>query len=393
MLLLMMWLVQEPHMTLRQRIMLYILYALSLVTLEVSFFFPFILLLLLVVIMPNNVAEKISYLKRKTREVLLPLGVLLGLYLLAYHSKNHSWIPNREDNPMSIHWNEVITHAVQFLLKQISLLHFLPGDKRSMIYEFCLHWKRAGMIVLAVALLISGFIYFLKRERLKPLLFLWISYLVISFPFLLFYFMYVFRFENDRYQYFGSVFLLQSVSLLFFSFGKKAGVVLTSMILILYATLIPMGVKSKAIAGRLHENIISHIPRPKQNENFYFLNLPNYCLDHYEFRANYRLPIAMEAYDHQNYDKQITTLMYYYGQGERDRFDVVRTDEHTYELQFKTNGIWWMYESLGASSYENDVWKVNMKEWSVEFVLKRSLGPGEKVFLFSDGSFTQVPVH
>lgn len=388
-LLLMLRIILNLHLNLTQVILLCTLYALSLLMLEVSFFFPMVLGIFLIA---TSHRESNFSLAKKFARMILPLFLLIGLYLVAYYIKNHSWIPHREEAPLQIHLADVITHLGQFLLKQLALIHFLPYEKRSYVYDLCLHWKRTALILAAFIGFISALLFYFRRRELKTLWVLWTSYFVISFPFLLFYFMYLFRYENDRYLFFGSVFLLQSLVLLFFSFGKKPGLVLTFLLLITYAFFIPGGVRSKAMAGRVHTHIIQTLPRPKLGEHFYFLNLPNYCSDHYEFRANYRLPIALEVAYQQNYEKQITPLMYYYGIGEQDSFTVSHPREKVVELQSKTNGVWWMYESVGASSYENDLWKITMKEWSIELELKRPLQPTEKVFLYSKGQFYPISV-
>ena len=121
------------------------------------------------------------------------------------------------------------------------------------------------------------------------------------------------------------------------------------------------------------------------------LNVPNYCADVYEFRSKSRLPISIEAEYGMDISKKIVQVASYSSVSEKDSFEVNRINDTILFVKTKTNGTWWMSESIGLTNYENEYYRLEKDEWGgYTLFFKKRLNIEDKIYYYSNGRFILV---
>lgn len=363
-------------------------FTLGLFTLEVAFIFPVIYGLLYILLKITGHIPLSG--RRFWMTIVLPCFLSFGLYLLLFHLKNHSWIPKRFDEEITFTLAGTVTHLAQYLIKLVGCVHYTDYETRDAIYSSCLHWKKVIILLIFVLGILSYLLYRKDKKTLLAFLFLVAGMLLACLPFMHYYFMYLFRYENDRYQYFLSVFLFQALTLLCSLAPKKLSVLIILIYVFGFVCLITKGVNDKQEAATLHHQYLYSLPITKSQGQCYLLNVPNYCLDHYEFRALYRLPIALQTLRQIPRSDALHQILFYYAKSTKDSFQAKQINDSTYSLSALTNGSWWMYESIGASDYENEDYSVKLNGNSYELRFKHALQPSDQLWYFNRGKHIQI---
>ena len=364
------------------------LFIFALLTLEISFFFPviFFLLFLIILVQQRNKSQAIPYLLKIAFLQIL----IVGIYLFIYHSLYGHWIPNRYDEPHSLSIAKLTITLAQQTVKLFSFIHFSEYKTREIVYEFCAHWKKTSLILGTILLAISLFVFKKDKSKMLLLLFFIISGIILFYPFLESYFMYLFRIENDRYLYFGSVFFLQAFVFVVFYFKPIIRIPIILIYITAFVYFIFPTVKARRTSAKLYYNFIQKFPVAQEGK-IIILNVPNYCADVYEFRAKSRLPISIEAEYGMDISKKIIQVASYSSVSEKDSFEVNRINDTTLFVKTKTNGTWWMNESIGLTNYENEYFRLEKDEWGgYHLFFKKQLSAADKIYYYSNGRFILV---
>lgn len=75
------------------------------------------------------------------------------------------------------------------------------------------------------------------------------------------------------------------------------------------------------------------------------------------------MPISIEAEYGMDISKKIIQVASYSSVSEKDSFEVNRINDTTLFVKTKTNGTWWMNESIGLTNYENEYFRLEKDEW------------------------------
>lgn len=378
----------QSEKTIKSLLVFHGLFILALLTLEISFFFPliFLMLFLILFIHQKNNVKAAEFLVK----IFLPQLLFIGIYLFFYHLQNGTWIPNRYDEPHSLNVAKLTTTLAQQTTKLFSFIHFTENKTREIVYKFCEHWKKTGIFLLAIFLIVSFIVF--KKDKSK-ILTLWLfvfSGIILLYPFLESYFMYIFRIENDRYLYFSSVFFLQAFVFILYYLKPIVRIPVVLIYLSAFIYFIFPTVKSRRTSAKLYYNFIQKFPAIKSGRMI-LLNVPNYCADAYLFRADYRLPISIEAEYGIDISKKIIQVASYYSVSEKDSFEVKKINDSTLFVNIKTNGGWWMKESIGLTDYENEYYKLVKDEWcGFTLYFKKPIPIEDKIYYYSSGKFKQI---
>lgn len=371
-------------------ILLHTLLAFSLLTLEISFLFPPLMLVFYFLFKLLN-KNKLS-LNEYIRGVLLPQIVLVFTYCAFHHFIFHSWIPHdRAGADTLFSLSHAVTTLAQQVVKLFGFVHFLDFDKRELVYSSLLHWKK---VLLGLFILVSILLFFLyKRKRETSILafFLIIGAFLMYAPFLRLYFMYIARLENDRYNYFASVFLFPLFVLILFQFHKYLRYSILLFFLGAFALYLFPVVRARKHSAILHQQFLKQLPVSTTKGKLYLLNVPASCKDAYLFRAKVRLGIAYQTLKGIDIFEQVEQIAWYNAQSEKDVFEVKKLDDSTYHVQIKTHGCWWMYESMGAINRETIDYRIEFEEWGgYQIVFKNSMSNDRRVVYYSEGRFISL---
>lgn len=366
---------------------LHLLFAIALLTLEISFLFPLVMfsLYMLFIFFKKN---KLSY-KDYGLKIVLPQFLLVMIYCAFHKYLFHTWIPHdRASNETIFSLAHAITTLSQQMLKLFGFVHFLDFAKRENIYLSLLHWKKVLMVLILLFAMVSFFLYKKQKEKFYVGLFLVFAALLMYAPFMRLYFMYIARIENDRYNYFASVFLFPLFVFLIFQLHKFIRYIVLFLYLGAFVVCLFPVISARKHSARLHQQYLKQLPIGHSVGKLYLLNVPASCKDTYLFRAEGRLGIAYQTIYAQDIFKRVEQVAWYNAQGENDLFEVKKINDSSFHMQIKTNGSWWMQESMGAVNRETDEYSFELDAWGGYLItFKKPLNKEDQVAYYSEGKF------
>jgi hypothetical protein len=376
--------------TLKFFLLIHVLFGISLLTLEISFLFPFILagiFILFKLFKRNKLANGDFLLK-----LLLPQIVLIFVYCLFHKLLYQTWIPHdRAGHDTIFSFPHVITTLSQQMLKLFGFVHFLEYGYRETIYHSLLHWKKVLLALSIIFIALSFFLYKKGKPQLYTGLFFIIAALLMYAPFMRLYFMFLARIENDRYNYFASVFLFSLLVFVLFQLPRFIRITLIAGYLIAFVVCLFPVVSARKHSAVLHREYLSQLNADTVRGKIFLLNVPASCKDAYMFRAEGRLGIAYQTiYDKDIFDK-IVQVAWYNAQSEKDHFEVIKLSDSSYQVQIKTPGSWWMYQSIGASDMEHELYSFKLNEWG-DYILtfKNKPDHADQILLYDQGRFLKI---
>lgn len=343
-----------------------VVYSISLTTLEISLVFPFVWWCLIVAVL---IARKdFEGIKKISLRVFLPLLSLIVLYFVATRLIKGHWVPHYgpthlQNNTLS-HYS---TSVARYIAKLLSYVHFATYRQRELVYVFCERWKVVLVIQLAFTA-VAGLALWLTGKKNAVLAFgaLVIMSLMLLFPSLQMYFMYLFVPENDRLGYFFSLGFYQILSLLCVQLFVWPGVILVAVYGVAGMFFLNKNIDKWHDAGVLHTRCIDSFvwtTAPK----VYILNSPANYSGVYQFRNNGRLPYALNFYKNYIDSGRIVHVLSSSFGSLNDSTVVTIENDSTLNVKFVTNGGWLMNEFLGATDYSNPEYTVDVNEWEPSY--------------------------
>jgi hypothetical protein len=89
--------------------------------------------------------------------------------------------------------------------------------------------------------------------------------------------------------------------------------------------------------------------------------------------------------------KKIVQVAFYSSVSENDSFEVKRINDTTLFVKIKTNGTWWMNESIGLTNYENEYYRLQKDEWGGYYLFfKNQLNAADKIYYYSNSRFIRI---
>ncbi len=365
------------------------LFAFALLTLEISFIFPavYVLLFVLLGIYQRNQLNVFSFFLK----IILPQCLLFGMYLACYKLRHGVWIPHdRAPLEAVVGLGDMVTTFSQHLIKLFGFVHYLDFPKRDFVYKLCLHWKKVSLVLGLVALGLSYFFYRKGNQKIMLFWFLLLFGLMMFAPFLRLYFMYLARIENDRYAYFASVVFFQLFVFILFQFPTIIRVATLVLYLGLFTFFNLQNIQARHMSADMNEAFLNKYPDQHLGQ-IYLLNVPVSCADAYMYRTKIRIPIAYQVKFSKALSPKPIQVAFYNAQTNHDSFEVKKIDNQTFHVQLKTNGSWWMLESRGATEYKDSLYHFMPDEWG-GYTLKFNapLSKGDALLWFDGRQFKKA---
>lgn len=367
----------------------HLLFAFALLTLEISFIYPFVygLLFVLLLVYQRNQLPLFSFFLK----IILPQCLLIGIYLMCYKFRHGSWIPHdRAPLEAVVGIGDMVTTFSQHLLKLFGFVHYLDFPKRDFVYKLCLHWKKVGMVLGVCAIALSYFFYLKGNKKIVLYWFFLLCGLLMFAPFLRLYFMYLARIENDRYSYFGSVVFFQLAVFVLFQFPSLVRFVVLTIYLGVFTFFNLQNIQARHMSAVMNDTFLNKYPDQHLGQ-IYLLNVPVSCADAYMYRSKGRIPIAYQVKFSKPLVPEPIQVAWYNAQTNHDSFEVKKIDNQTYHVQLKTNGSWWMNESMGAVEYKDSLYHFIPDEWggyTIKFY--NPLAKGDALLWFDGRQFKQA---
>lgn len=368
----------------------HILFVFSLLTLEISFLFPLIMAGLWWHYAVSG-ANAISF-RHYLLWVALPQFLFIVLYLVFHQLIYHSWLPHdRALHGTPYSFSHAVITVSQQMVKLFGFVHFFNYPIRETIYTTLNHWKIVLLFSTLISVMLFFFLYKKGKVQLVTGLFLAACGLLLYVPFMRLFFMVLHRLENDRYNYFASVFLFAFFVYILFFLGKTLRYLLIGMYLSAFLLCLFPVVSARKHSARLHQNYLAQLRADTVKGKIFLLNVPSVCRDAYVFRADYRLGIAMQSFYNQDVFDRLVQVAWYNAQHENDHFTVSKMSDSVYRVERKTPGVWWMYQSIGAMDRENEYFRFSLNEWGdYLLVFKKVPAANDQILLYDQGKFIKI---
>lgn len=369
-----------------------ILFLLSTLTLEIWYTIPAILFLLIVAYLRAGLVAK----RRATQalgKIFLPTVLIFIIYLLAYHARYGLWVAHGaysfpEDHKLF----SVVGRTWSYEFHLLFAGRFFSNDVRSWVYQTLASSHLAGLTLL---LIVAGFALYAyarfpnasARFRVVSLFLGWtVISLAIILHFLPSPLMLV---NNDRYLYFTALFQYMIVAVLMGALlpsKPKLWMSLTAALLLIYTSLTAYTVWQWRQSTKIFWGIQSNF-RWQKAPLVLLLNMPTtyngvgivIAGETEDFAEHLRI------YHHQANNNTIKGVVGYNMQHPWDGAHVTVQDSLHVKVTLNQWGSWWTYNALGATSYENEYFAVNMTDQGHEYILSLKHKPEGTVLLYQQG--------
>ena len=291
-----------------------------------------------------------------------------------------------EFNPSVHHYYE---HFNQHLSKFIFHHNLLSTEVRNWFTEIAIpsFWYTAALITLfAIPLALTRL--FKDRNQFYILLGLFLCAIFLLLPALHVPFTNLWKFENERYLYFFSVFAYPFVLYALFQISKPK-IAFTGFIIIvayqIYA--LTLTTNSKKEAAEYLDSYINNY-QPHDGRTFIF-NMPHSIKNHrvFLYSDGFRNNIELEKTER---DSTIYNLLGVVTTTKTDSFYSKKINDSLYEFRLLTPGEWFIYDGYGASSYETSDYALTIGEWSSVQLRIKDPKPSDRVLYFEDLQFKEI---
>ncbi|MEO6834025.1 MAG: hypothetical protein ABI378_15160 [Chitinophagaceae bacterium] len=370
-----------------------VLFLLATLTLETWYTIPALVFLMVIAYRRGGLISA-----RRTTQALtrffLPMLFIFGVYLLCYHAYYGQWIAHgayhfsADQNFLSI-----VGRAWSYEFHLLFAGRFFPNTTRQWVYQHLAASQiGAFLIIFSVALFtIYAYVRFPKsspRFRLFALLFGWaICALIIVLHFLPEPLMLV---NNDRHLYFTAVFQFMMVAIIvraLLSSKPKIWMGIMALLLILYSSLTAYTIwqwrQSTKVFWGIQSNfhwqdspvvLLLNLPSTYNGIGIITANIPDDFSEH--LRIFHHQPNHQNIYDVSGYNMQHPW----------DGAHVTVLDSTHVKVTLNQWGSWWLFHGLGAVSFENDLFAVNMTDQGHEYILTLKQRPKGMVLLYQQGT-------
>lgn len=365
-----------------------LVYFISTFTVELFYLTPFFTIGVLLALRLSGVID-VSLFKKTLLRISLLLIVLLGCHMLLYHTVYGKWIPHYNIETETVfRFKEIVGKINKYLFHVYGMDYFLPYKVRQAIYSFS---ENSITSVVTTAIVVAASLLVITcYRRLKPsvqLALLLFFLALLSFGLVIpLWFNSEMLLYNDRYYYLPSIFLFMLLGV---------GLLQLRLPVVRYGVIVAYGVA--CIAGSFYIAVLANkatdiyyalIRNYKWQgvEHVLVLNLPNNYHGIRQIPAmedgnmNRHLAVFADSSKGRIYD-----VSSYNMDQKWDGAHVKVMDSMTLKVTLNQWGTWWLYDSYGATSYENELYAVDMTDQGHEYLLKLKSKPQNMVILFQQG--------
>lgn len=347
-----------------------VLFPLMLTMHEMSFFFPFAFIAMMIYFRYSEIKEK-SFLIEVIRFG-IPFGFFSILILVITKLIKGSFIPHYGVSHVQDHSLYGFLYTlVNYIVKHALFIHNFSFQIREKFYDV-----DSKTMYLLFGLCLVSILFLLIRN--KSQLGKFKDYFLVIFLWLLFflpvsnmYFFWHFPIQNDRLGYFPSAFLYSLVVLIFITLFKRLGMGFAILFLILNLMVLRINISKLEKSIHFTEDICIPSYQKYIDRNPIILCMPYNYNGFYSFRKIFRFESAM--YYTYNKDVKFTYVSSMPMTQPSDSVVVQRINDSSFKMQLQAPGGWFMKESLGGSDFENDEVRVKFADdnQSAEVVLKQ----------------------
>lgn len=369
---------------------MYLLFAFSLVTLEISLVFPGVFMIVFGILWQPSIS--VSNILKHLKIIALPMAIIIVCYFTAtYAFKGHFIGHYGSGTHMQFNPTQLIGAMWKYLAKLLGFVHWFPYEHKERVYVLFDNPK----IAVTLLVFLSGALIGLYKYRKRYATFIvgWsLLIFVLLLPVLNMYFMYLNQGENDRLSYFASAYIYGIPVLLFMWFSGRLlwayGIVMLAVCILLLQIQTQKWENAAAIQLKAADSPLLYNP----NGNVYLLNLPVYYRGVYIYRNYNRFGWAREFYELPNVSASTKYILSYNLQNPSDSVIVSALPEpNTFKVELSTWGNWFWYGNKGAQNRADDDMTITLDEWGHSYTISiPELKPQDRLLYFSLNGWTEV---
>ncbi len=319
---------------------------------------------------------------------LLPQVIILALHFALLRILYHTGLAHIGGDTVGLDALN-LSKPLKYLFHLVLLGRFYAGPLRDKCYHIC----ESPVTLLAFYTLVSAAIIlpllnFKKRSAYNRALYLLFIWLLLSLGLLIpLWFPQAGLVIQDRYAYVALPFLFAVVSMLIFKFNK------TYIRYLLAATLMLANIRYTHRANafwqqsaQVVDNLVRTFPNDPE-KTVVLLNLPD-CLQGVQMIGANPDGELKKMYN-VIMPTKITNTVYdveaYYMSGTGDGAHAMVINDSTAIVTLNQWGTWWLYNGFGGTSYENDDYKVDMKDAGHYYQITLKKDPQRYLLLYQTG--------
>ncbi len=368
----------------------FLVFLFSLFTLEIFYLTPFFTLLLIMAYSRKNIADTVKK-TNALKYLLLPQAGLFAAHLLLFRIVYGSWIAHYGvTNALILKPEEMLPRISKYLAYLLLMAAHVPEKLKVPLYDSA--QQPIVYYSICSALVVVCMIIALRFRKLRPaaqltgiLLPALIGCLILISPI---YFDDHFSMYNSRRCYQAGIFTYMLLPLLISGFSGNKDWAKVLFFCYCSASLVFTIRKTKdwGTAADIQYGILSNFSF-EQNDPVLLLNLPSYYRDIRIMPANRfnEFNKQLQLFERDTIKGQLYEVSSYNMLQHWDGAHVTVLDSMTVKVTLNQWGSWWMYDYLGAGSYENELYTVDMTDMGHEYILRLKRSPGNMVLLFQKG--------
>jgi hypothetical protein len=362
------------------------LFAVSIFTLEIFYATPFITLFLIIGYYLAGKITKAAF--KKTLFVLyLPQLVLFIFHLFLFRLSYGTWVAHYgSTNDFVWNLNDIISGYGKYCAYMVLDVGHLPFQYRSVIYGFMKQPLFSYTLLFIVFWGITiGLVRFKKISASKKLLTFLVGVLICSLTLVVTtYFDELFSLYNSRRCYQTSIFLYSIIAVIIFSLANKkiALIIFTAYFFFNFFLLEKMIFRWK-VASEIQHSLVNNFKWFRGNPVL-LLNIPTYFKDVRIMSANSENEFNTQSqiWIGDSVKGKLYEVSSFNTQTVWDGAHVTVIDSAHLKVTLNQWGDWWMYNLLGQSSYENELYKMDVIDLGHEYLLSLSQSPKNLVILY-----------
>lgn len=360
-----------------------ILFAGSLMCFEQAFLFPAVYFLFSLLVVSTRLSKPIKEIFSLFIFKILPVNILLiGIYLIATKLSFGVWIAHyRADNHLNLQVFPMYETYMKYNLKFLLYFRYLPVSLKSVIES---PFSTYALMAIHLILVFVTVAYFIFRKNCKSPSFLVLSFLYLSYLFMLLPVLnldtsFNFEIQSDRYGYIASVFFYPLLVFILYRLLNKnmfLAIIMMEIVCSLYYVIHNVQLWNKA--GEITMNLAKNYPL-QNTQKSYILNLPDNYGGAYMLRNGFTR--ALSLVHHKDYlsSAEETAAVNIFS---KDKETVTtKENDSTYYVKCDKPGKWYMYRGLGAVDYEKENYKVDFDEWNTAYTLTIKKAPKDTTYL------------
>ncbi|MBT8234333.1 MAG: hypothetical protein HKO66_08840 [Saprospiraceae bacterium] len=369
--------------------LLHLTFILSLFTLELSFIFPAIYFVI-IIYYAHQSTDFVKNTKRLASSVILPQITFLVLYLILSKYAIGDFIGHYGAEKHVVFDPKLIaSNAWKYFFKHLFYVHFWSFKYKQFVYESLIMNNIFLLATTISSVILLLFILSKKENGLKDQVLLLILFVLALAPIITLYFYWQHPYENDRYGYLASPFIIAFVVKLLCLIRNNYLRIVTFLVFAFINVSLFINVISRNnAASKCLHGLLSDFKIPKQSDNVFILGMPDNFQGLYLFR-DYKnnahiLKKSLDLMYNKRVTNKITPIAQFNQKNLNDSLKVDFIDSKTIHVGFKQSGNWFWKGGIGLSNYKTDLFNVEKK--SGYYKITFSNASRDDLFLISVGT-------